>query len=114
MPRNYGDNAPIGNTCPMIDNIIGRMEAAKNEAEYISKNPEQDSSEEVNLILGELVEAIKEMEDIRSANSELRDWGNEEHERANEAEKERDELTGEVDELKSKIENLKSEIEELE
>lgn len=29
------DNAPIGNTCSTIDNIIGKMEFAKGEAEWM-------------------------------------------------------------------------------
>ena len=116
----YNDNAPIGHTCPIIDNVIGKMESAKNEAEYIFKHPEEDSSEEANTILGEMVDAIKEIEDVRSANSELRDWGNEEYSRAEEAEGERDEaikdkeyLQEEIDELKAKIEKLENQLNEV-
>lgn len=117
----HNDNAPIGHTCPIIDNVIGKMESAKNEADYISKHPEEDSSEEANTILGELVDAIKEIEDVRSANSELRDWGNEEYNRAEEAEGERDEairdkeyLQEEIGELKAKIEEMETQLSEVE
>ena len=110
----YNDNAPIGHTCPIIDSVIGKMESAKNEADYISKHPEEDSIEEANTILGELIDAIKEIEDVRSANSELRDWGNEEYNRAEEAEGERDEAIKDKEYLQEEIDELKAKIEELE
>lgn len=110
---NY-DNAPIGNTCPIIDNVIGKMDVAKDEAEYISNHPEEDSSDEANNILAELTDAIKEIEVVRNANSELRSWGNEEYNRAEEAEKERDEAIRDKEYLQEEIDELKSKIEELE
>jgi hypothetical protein len=107
------DNAPINNTCPVIDNIIGLMESARNEADYIKANPEEDSTEESGIILDELFDAIKGMEDIRDANSELREWGNAEYERADNAESERDDAIREKEYLQEEIEGLKAEIEEL-
>jgi chromosome segregation ATPase len=111
------DNAPIGNTCPIIDSVIGYMESAKGEAEYIKKNPEIDSSDEAVNIIGELASAISEIENVRDANSELREWGNNEYERAESAEGERDDairdkeyLQDEIDELKAKIEELEAEL----
>jgi chromosome segregation ATPase len=117
----YTDNAPIRHTCPIIDNVIGKMESAKYEAECISEHSEEDSSEYANTIRGELIDAINEIEDVRSANSELRAWGNEECNRAEEAEGERDEairdkeyLQEEIDELKAKIEELETQLSEVE
>lgn len=109
----YTDNAPIGNTCGMIDNIIGRMEQARNEAEYINNHPEEDSSGEAVSILDELYFAIKEMEDIRNANSELREWGNEQHDRADEAENERDDLLLEKERLEDRVDTLEAELNEV-
>ena len=110
----YNDNAPIGHTCPIIDNVISRMESSKEEADYISLHPEEDSSEEANTISNEIKIAILEIEDVRSANSELRDWGNEEYSRAEEAEKERDEAIRDKEYLQEEIDELKAEIKELE
>jgi predicted nucleic acid-binding Zn-ribbon protein len=57
---------------------------------------------------------IDVMEEIRSANSQLREWGNDECKMKESFEKERDEFEGEIKDLKSEIEDLKSQIEELE
>lgn len=58
----YNDNAPIGHTCPIIDNVIGKMETAKNEAEYLLKQTDIDVNEEANSILGEMIDTIKEIQ----------------------------------------------------
>ncbi len=108
------DNAPIKHTCPTIDNIIGKMESARGEAEYISKHPEEDSTDEARTIIDELCDAISDMENIRSDNSELRDWGNEEYERADYAEGERDDAIKDKELLQEEIEELKAKIDELE
>ena len=118
----HNDNAPIGYTCPIINSVIDRMKLAKNEADYISKHSqEEDSTGGASIILEELSNAIEEIEDVRSANSELRDWGNEEYNRAEEVERERDEairdkeyLQEEIDELKVKIEELETQLSEAE
>ena len=109
----YNDNAPIGNTCPTIDNIVGKMEYAKCEAEYILKHPEEDSTEEAKSILGELVDTISDMENIRSDNQELRQWGNDEYSRAEDAEEERDEAIKRCEDSETEIDDLKAQIEEL-
>lgn len=113
MSRHY-DNAPIGNTCPIIDNIIGKMEIAKREAEYLLKQKDIDVDEEANSIVGEMLDAIHEIEKVRAANSELRDWGNEEYKRAEEAERERNEAIRDKKFLQEEIYELKAKIEELE
>ena len=108
------DNAPIKNTCPTIDNIIGRMESALAEAEYIYKHPEEDSTDEAGTIISELANAIVDMENIRDDNTELRAWGNEEYERAEYAEGERDDAIRDTEILREELEELKTKIEELE
>jgi hypothetical protein len=54
------DNSPVGNTCPWIDEAIHVLDSSK--CDY--NGTEVDN-------------AIKALEKVRSANSELRDWGNE-------------------------------------
>lgn len=110
--RRY-DNAPINNTCPKIDEIINKMEHAKSEAEYISKNPEEINDAETVSIINELMDAIYLMEDIRSDNSILRDWGNEENVRADDANAELDEAIGYSESLEDQVANLEAEVENL-
>jgi|GEM_PF-2338118 len=115
------DKAPISNTCPTINSIISKMESALNDAKYILNHPEEDSTDEAKLIIEELTDAISGMEDIRTDNHTLREWGNEEYDRADYAEDERDDalrdkelLEDEVSELKSKIEELEEELKNVE
>jgi len=112
----YNDNSPVDWTCPIIDSVITSMEEAKNQAEYVSKHkqPKEDVHDEMILIIAELVDGINEIEKIRSANIELRDWGNEQHNRAEEVEEERDEIIRKNEWLIEEIEELKTTIEELE
>ncbi|MFA5154251.1 MAG: hypothetical protein WC554_17000 [Clostridia bacterium] len=68
----YGDNAPVGHTCPDI-----------NEAQSIASNIKEtiDASlgvfEDTKTYCDDLV---KQLELLRSENSKLRDWGNEYYE----------------------------------
>lgn len=65
------DNSPVGNTCPWIDEAIYVLEQSKcywNESEVDN--------------------AVKALEKVRDANSELRDWGNELYRRVEELESE--------------------------
>lgn len=69
-------NEPVGNTCPDIDYVIDSINAA---ITYINSpsDPEgytyEDRCEDVK---GALWDLEKKMEELRSANSALRDWGN--------------------------------------
>lgn len=94
------DNAPIGNTCPIIDEVIGIIE-----------DPIWDEENEDELHLkNRFSEALKLMEDIRSANSTLREWGNERDKDAEYWEKEFDDAKRDNDDLKSQIKDLEEEI----
>jgi septal ring factor EnvC (AmiA/AmiB activator) len=95
-----GDNAPIKNTCPLIDKIINQVDDWYRSSEEIPKLGYADFE--------------KSMEEIRSANSTLREWGNDECKRANDLEKELDSAKDEIEKLNDKIESLKSEIKDLE
>lgn len=94
----YRDQAPVGNTCPLIDEVISAVE---------------DATFEENIWWDkESVTAI--LEKIRSANSELREWGNYEYERAEDAEKERDNFEAEKLDLEEELRELKERVAELE
>ena len=61
------DNAPVGNTCPTIDEVINFLDTII---------PDE------NLERQEIAHVRELMEDIRSSNVQLREWGNDLHERA--------------------------------
>lgn len=110
MGRNR-DNAPIGHTCPKIDQVISFLEK-------IDWDLEDEEEKDLSIECKEMVEV---MEEIREANDTLRTWGNEEYNSKNEYEEERDDLEKEVKSLKSdmsdlqdEITNLKADIETLE
>jgi len=86
MPR-YNDASGIGQTCPKINEVISAIESVEwSENEWWTEKM--------------LVEI---MEEIRKANSDLRDWGNDMC-------RERDDLQDENDNLESRIKDLKSDI----
>jgi polyhydroxyalkanoate synthesis regulator phasin len=96
----YSDNAPIGHTCPKIDSVISQIHALYMSSEEMTKQ--------------EYAEFEKLMEEIRSANSTLREWGNEENKKAEEFEKDLDYEKSRVANLESEVEDLKKEVESLE
>ena len=100
MGRNR-DNAPVGHTCPKIDQVISFLEK-------IDWNLEEDE-EEKDLSI-ECKEMVEVMEQIRKANDSLRTWGNEEYNSKNEYEEERDDLEKEVKNLRSDLSDLQDEI----
>lgn len=95
-----GDNAPVGHTCPKIDSVISMVHSLYLSSEEMSKQ--------------EYTEFEKLMEEIRSANSTLREWGNEENQKAEEFEKDLDYANRKIDDLTEEVEALKVEIKELE
>ena len=97
------DNAPIGHTCPKIDQVINFLEK-------IDWDLEDDEENELSI---ECKEMIQVMEEIRKANDTLRTWGNEECNSKNQYEEERDDLEKEVKDLKSELSDMEDEIKEL-
>lgn len=88
--------APVGHTCPDINQCIKWLDTAKSEIEYVISAIENgDEVDYAGKALNALGEALKyidikgELEDLRSANSALRDWG---YELSNELEKLKSEL----------------------
>lgn len=110
-----GDNAPIGQTCPMIDDVISTIDSA---VEHVLAEVERIEDDELSDAISSHVASLPDltrgrqslMERIRSANDELRTWGNEQHHQREEAEAERDALQRRVDDLESEIADLKSEL----
>lgn len=78
--------APVKNTCPDINRAIKRLETIKEHMNDMVKSIEY-----------ELSEIEDSLEDLRSDNSALRDWGTENESRVKE-------LEDEVYELESKLE----------
>lgn len=78
---------PVGQTCPIIDQAIWLYNEAT-----ISRAGEEEKKEFNQL-----------MENIREANSKLREWGHEIHD-------EKKEVEDEVSDLKSKIAELEKEL----
>lgn len=97
----YDDNAPVKNTCPIIDDVIN----------YIESFRESFSNEDNDI---DFHFALGVMEDIRSANSELRDWGNDLYRELEELEQERNKLIDQLDDSQSELEKANTKIEELE
>lgn len=99
----YSDNAPIKNTCPMINEVISILEYP---VWNLEDEDEADLAERSKL-------GVQIMEDIRKANETLREWGNDEHNEKESLEKERNELIDKVDDLEKEISQLKDELESL-
>src|SRR5688572_5049408 len=94
------DNAPIGHTCPKIDDVISMVHD-------FYKSGGEMSVYDYNSF-------EKKMEQIRDANSTLREWGNEQNQLAEEYEKDLDDAKDEIADLRDEIKALKSEIRVLE
>ena len=93
----YSDNAPIGHTCPKIDTVISFLDGI--DCEEIHPN--------------DIKTIINVMEEIRSANSTLRDWGNDLCRQVDELQGEVDDEIRRNDKLQDEISDLKSEIKDL-
>lgn len=84
---------PVGHTCPKIDRVISFL-----------KSVEWD--DDAAFHDGDTRQMIDVMEQIRSDNGKLRDWGNELCEK-------RDDLEDEIKDQARKIEDLESEVKSL-
>ena len=86
--------APVGNTCPNIDQCIKWLKICRDNIDYClyTLDPDSESSSRIESALIEAkmyCDIDKELEELRDANSALRDWG---YELANELEKLKSEL----------------------
>lgn len=93
---------PVGNTCPMIDKVSAAVQSAikeLNDCDTCSMSP-NDWQSVIESAESELSGVAGIMEDIRSANSALRDWGSEVESDMEELQKEHE---AEVDRLNMEI-----------
>jgi uncharacterized coiled-coil DUF342 family protein len=97
----YRTTEPVGNTCPLIDRVLEFL----NHIEFDDQDDFNGKDIDENIAL---------LEEIRDANSKLRDWGNENAKQADELEEERNDLQKKVKELEEEVEDYKNEIEDLE
>jgi chromosome segregation ATPase len=102
----WNDNAPVGNTCPKIDDVISLVDNLKG---YDINNEIEFSDMEID------VKSVNNiMENIRSDNSELREWGNELHREKTDLENTVYQLKQRVSELERENSNYYDEIKDLE
>jgi len=101
------DNAPIKNTCPKIDDMIASLTNAfsyvKDAIEMVQKQEEPNNNaidclEDAQYHLTDFIGKYSCLEDIRSDNAELRNWGNEQYDRVQELEQEVYDLQRKIDE----------------
>lgn len=103
------DRAPIGNTCPQINSVIEVLAGVADRLRDISDKLDLATLEaEANDIFeqsGNLRALFKgrcsPLEELRTANEALRNWGNEEAQSVDEAREEIKRLESRVDELES-------------
>lgn len=101
-----GDRAPIGNTCPSIDSIIGVLEGVADRLEEIARRTEcavtiDDLERQAGNLRDLIIGRRSALEEIRSDNDQLRQFGNQESERADEAEVKIKALQEQISELES-------------
>lgn len=98
-----------------IDKIISNIKAAIKYAEWGIKNPEPESQEDnYNDIIHELDSIEGIMEDIRSSNSGLRDFGDEQYNEVVKLEEETHLLNLKISDLNDTILSLERKIDNLE
>lgn len=100
----YSDNSGVSHTCPKIDEVI----------EFLNKiDWDLDDEYESNLAY-ETTKMIEVMEEIRTANSTLRDWGNDMCRERDEVQKDLEYYQSKNEDLEDEVKELREEVEELE
>lgn len=92
--------APVKNTCPDIDQIISQIETAMRmcDAEGSEIYTEHEIKDDIKYQLSDIPSL---MEDLRNANSALREWGNSLVEALQEKEEECSDLQHQLDYLEN-------------
>ncbi len=116
MSRRRGE--PVKNTCPDIDSIISTITAICKQMESCNDEDKKDALLECISNWKADLESIgvgrrSVLEELRSANAALRDWGNEMYNDAESLESERDDFERKYEEEKEKVSKLEDEVEEL-
>lgn len=95
MGRIYRYNYPVGHTCPDIDRVINFLQGLS----LASPVEDQDRNASIDI-----------MEELRTANSKLREWGEGLFEELKDVQDEQDDLESERDKLLKKIDELEQEL----
>lgn len=95
--------APVGNTCPLIDEVRDKIKSIARDTEIALDDFENLPPCELKKALKEIVDNLEDLsskwstlEDIRDANSKLREWGEDSESRI-------DELEGQIKELENQV-----------
>lgn len=93
------DNAPVSYTCSEIDTVISGIKEAMRII---------DDSEDIDMrkAYDELSDLPERLEDLRSCNEQLREWGNDLYSKV-------EELEAELESIRSGIRNLCTDLENL-
>jgi uncharacterized coiled-coil DUF342 family protein len=102
------DNSGVPNTCNLINAVISDIKELHS---YYGMDVSEEGQEDVDAFKES---ALNLLEEIRHANSTLRDWGNEYFNKFEDADREKDEFESETKVLKSTIEDLELQIASLE
>jgi predicted nuclease with TOPRIM domain len=109
-------NCPVGYTCPLIDEALQLHEQLVSQVENLISGDFRNLVHIVE-ILKDMVEEdhrFKEaMEEIRSANEQLRDWGHEEEENVKEAERELSNCEDKLGDVEQALQEREEEIRDL-
>lgn len=77
---------PVGNTCPKIDKVLSRLSRISVFYKVNGKENKKELVDTIEAIHEELSGIDSILEDLRDANSDLREWGIREAERVDELE----------------------------
>lgn len=111
-------NEPVKNTCPDINNLQKTIKDIINDFESFKETDDtSDFLDSMGNASWELKSVYDTLEELRSANSALRDWGHELTSLAEQMESEKDseieELQNEISDKETKIESLEEEVDTL-
>ena len=102
--------APIKNTCPDIDKYIQWIKQALVKERYLQGYSEKEVFDAAVAMANELEECIGYLENMRTSNGELRDWGTGLEEELHQAATEISNLEDKVAELEQKIEEYERQL----
>lgn len=96
--------APVKNTCPDIDRVIKKVSSAYKTAHTARCRSEKgtDEYDYFDSIEDDLMYVEGELEDLRSDNSSLREWGNDLEDQLQVAAEKIDELERKIEKLETK------------
>lgn len=101
---------PTGNTCGDIDGIIAGINSAIEFCDQGSEPEIEDLIDALHDIEHGLYGLEDSLEQLRTANGKLRDWGHEEAKEVDRLEEELSETKGREDQLEGSVEQLKDEV----